>query len=1246
MLNDIRLHLNKNENKQNAIEAQLSKALQQRYSKNIAAFDSYIPNIGAQLRARHLQSMQLFVDKNAQVNLVNISTGKTFYHLDVDTEIQKQLSNYSQHSCLLNLDKPGQNIVIEGEDFDGFKTYCNKLSEHIAQSQIDALVMLGLGKGAHVSSLVEQTSPQVLIIYEPSWDVFQASLFAIDWQGLLEVANARNLPIFLQVGKDASDLANDIGELRTAISVNTALIYKHYNHPVFDAIMQLGRYTHFDLLALQGQKITASQQQVNFEHIIQTWTPSFDIAQWESVKQDNEAFQENLEAFGQYFPDIHSKFENYESRYWQVIKHKRSQAINLFHVASCTVLNSETAKDSASLLAQHYANHPNQDGLIFGYNKQKLKFYCHNTFIERAANILKGLESETASLSKDIKSLVIFGTESGYIVNHLLKTHKVENLFISEPNPDFFYASLFAINWRAIFEDIDASERRIYINVGEASSQLYADINAQFMVLGPHLLNETYFLQTYQNSVLDLVIKDVRDQLRITFSLSENIDHVIYGMTHTRHALAQKIPVMAKDAPKRLSKATRNLPLFIVGNGASLDNTINELIQVRDKVLVVSCGTALQALYQYGVTPDFHAEVEQCRATFDWPSRIADFDYLKKITLVSINGIHPDTCALYKNTLMAFKAGESSTLSAFAMLGKDFSNKTFATLKTAFPTVANLALNFFLELGFNNIYLMGVDLGFVDYDKHHSAKSGYYEQGKEILNYRASVDKGLPTCGNFRDTVYTKAEFHISRLILEQTLSAYKADCYNLSDGVLIKGASPLAKEDVFIINDDIPREALEKELNNAFITIGGDIHHMYEEAFNQTAFTEQLSKLHQICLRDIAQPSDIHEMIEDCREHLHNSIRRHNSFFGYWFFGSVNYFCATLGKTLQASNELEAIQAANRIRDAWLLLLNDIQSLDFTCDSLLDSATSFPEKREKVLYQANPINLVCSNQDLLSYIEACLPSFVEKTDSFDAFQDLSKAKRQARINNAPTIILLSTIAEVLSLKQHENALRELTHHSNLMLVYTNAKILPFLENFVAELKLSKGRERAIDSEKLCLCYITLTPYSEKEDSAYQRAYGIRAPLLDKQIAVDFLLARAADIERYSHIFYKPRFDKSGSDSARLSFEEASSRASDAATSLNSARTKPYRDNFNNGATDYLGHVFSSLLSKAYAYNFYPYIGFCEEKHGQTIVDSLANRGLLVSRALEPFELLGNWYKQDKAQEIRLTSCKEQTISV
>ena len=114
-------------------------------------------------------------------------------------------------------------------------------------------------------------------------------------------------------------------------------------------------------------------------------------------------------------------------------------------------------------------------------------------------------------------------------------------------------------------------------------------------------------------------------------SLEDYFDNAKYGIAHTRWALTHSVPFLLEKSKRNIPTYLLDVPVFIVGNGPSLDYLIEVLREEKERVVIVSCGTALQALYQNGITPDYHAEIETNRSTFDWLTRINDKSYLKKI---------------------------------------------------------------------------------------------------------------------------------------------------------------------------------------------------------------------------------------------------------------------------------------------------------------------------------------------------------------------------------------------------------------------------------------------------------------------------------------------------------------------------------------------------------------------------------------------------------------------------------------
>jgi hypothetical protein len=1190
MLNDIRLHLDPNEETQIALEKEQADNLQQHFAANQAAFAQHIPSIAANI-SNHLSSQySIFVDRRGQINIIDIASGNTFYGFDVDEEIAKQVGNWSAHSAIVDLHKQeSQKTVNSRSSFDEFVLYAKTLEETRHKSAIDTLVIMGVGKGRHINPLIEASDAQNIVIYEPNTELFYCSLYCTDWHQILAKAAIANKRIFLQLGKDASNLCEDLAELKSAFEIRHLWFFKHYNHKSFDSILNSLRHKEYYLL----DKPLLVQNTLDFKDYLVPWTPSLVLSQWQSVDSDSSFLQENLSAFEHYFPPLYSQFKDYEYQHWQPIVHNQSGEVNLFHLPSSTVLNSESARENGQILASHFQRFPNRDGLVFGYEKDKLKHYLHNVFVRRTATILRAQNDEVGELPENIKALIFFGIESGYTIESLLQTNHIDCLVLCEPNADFFYASLFAIDWSDILTRVDEAQQRIYINIGEAGSHLFSDLNRQFVNIGPYILNETYFLQGYQNKLLSRAIKDLRDQLKVTFSLGENLDHALYGIEHTAHALINGLPVMADKAPSLLSKSLLELPVFIVGNGPSLDDSIELVLENRQKLIVVSCGTALQALYRYGITPDFHAEVEQNRATFDWASRINAPEFLKSITLISVNGIHPDTCELYKDTLIAFKSGESSSIVATSMLGE----KRFSHLKQSFPTVSNFAVDFFTSLGFTQIYLLGVDLGFVNYDNHHSKKSGYFEDGKTIFDYQKNLTRSLPVRGNFRDKVFTKAEFNLSRTMMEQLLTHYKIDVFNLSDGAYIQGAKPLHTEQVLIVNDDIDRDSMHTQLRKAFITIKGDVRGMYEAAYSSRMLKEQLASLMAFTECAVVSAKQVEDLVVQQREFLNDSFLKGGSLFGYYFYGSLNYLCAALSKAAMAKDEEQVKNNASKILKYWRHLLKDFSEIISNGNHIVDSAASFMQKRELIYLSRMPelqkVSLCVFNSNLKRYFAAQRDENIYITTSLEQ-------------SSKNSLVFISCFADAEIFMSHVEYLRS---EQLILLMFHDIHQLP--KKFI---KFVEGQKN------LCLCYVPALPINANQSLYLDGEY----PISSANEIFHFAKARLLDASHYKWIFFKPQFCETG---------------------LNRAK-EVNQDEYTSKATQFIEQHLIPVTDSEATYSFKHYIGITNTQgKAVTIIDCVGNRGMLIKRRLQPYELLGEWKGREKIVDT-LQHLQEHTLSV
>jgi len=953
MLKNVRLHIFKDEEKQAQIEKSTAELIDRQYKKNMMAFRKYIPSLVASIERTKNDNVSIICNKNGQFNLVDYGIGRTFYGLDPDAEIRKQYSINRAHSIFVDIKQSDESYSSAVEEntsadkkLDNTASYRDYIQRGALPDTIDTLVVLGIGLGFHIVELVKNHSINNLVIYEPEAQYFKCSAFCNTWNDVLAEANQKGTRLFFQLEKDGRHIFSDINELSQHFDIDGFYLYKHYNSPIFDTIERVcvqGGWAQLHSKGISPRKLRSSSEYVPL------WTQSIEIENYQDPSLEaQDKFAKNLSAFKKYFPDIYENFSNYAPQTWLPVENSQGE-INVVKKDSLVSWYGESPKNECALNFDSFSDQPNKDGLILGYKGKKLKKYIHYQFVNKTESLLKQVEKDEGQLPDTLKSMILFGVGVGYHIERLFDNHDVEKLFVCEPNNDFFYASLYAIKWDEILFSIDEKKGRLYINIGDDGTNLFKDLLNQFYSIGPYILANTYFYQSYYNSVLVSAIAQLREQLQVVISMGEYFDHARYGISHTTETLKRGFPLLRNKPSQYLSFENKEVPIFIVGNGPSLDLAIETIKECRENAIVVSCGTALSALYKHDLKPDFHAEIEQNRSTFDWCSRIGDFDYLKQINLISVNGIHPDTCDLFKGVYIAFKDGESSTVSALEVLGKD----NVEELRFAFPTVSNLAINLFSKMGMNQIYLFGVDLGFYDKNKHHSKNSSYYVNGKEVYDYEASNNTSIIVPGNFRTTVFTKYEFKLSKTIIEQSLASNNVTCFNCSDGAKIAGATPLPLDMVLISASPTQRDAALHVIKNvAFQGIESptDYPSLFNARFNVDSLKNELSIFMEKAKAPFSSIDEVEAFIKLQKEMIFESYQMKQSLLFYLLYGTINYANAVFSKL---SSTTENFVALNEARLQWLDTLEKVSTSYFDDASAFDTSSSFVLTREPVFIKA-----------------------------------------------------------------------------------------------------------------------------------------------------------------------------------------------------------------------------------------------------------------------------------------------------
>lgn len=886
MLKYINYQLLDDEEQQKQLERAVAPVISRNIRQNIDAFRQYIPSVLQMLQEHEVQQFSIFCTAQQQLNIVDFATGRVFYTADPMQEVADELSDYFQHASY---------FCLKG-DADG-KEWRNKP----LPAKVDVMLVFGMGLGLHLLELISSSRIRFMVIYEPSADVFACSAQAADWREILDTAHAVGTHIFLQIGSEANSLPAELQELLDFDpDLNEIFVYRHQFHPMMDDVISYAMKNHGNSEAL-----------LQSSHI---FTPYKDYADYVAERAGNvlgtgyvrpvdnpEAialYEKNIAAFEKFYPKVLKALIEHKTRAWQLVVDSAGQ-LNLYHQQRRAFFHLDE-KSETTQLVEYFVNHPYKDDVVLNQRvSRKLVKYLHFSKVQEMQPLIEQILNTQSRLPQKVDSLIIFGVALGRHIEILSESHEIQNLFICEPNLDFFSASLYVTDWASLFNRANEQKSRVYLNLGGDGSHYFYDLMAQFYQVGAYSIANTYMLSTYYNIGMQKAISDLRSELKVVLALGEYYDHARFGIAHTYHSLVNQHRYLKHDNSLYSELPIFDMPVFIVGNGPSLDNSFEYIKEYRHQVIVISCGTALRSLYKNDICPDFHAEIEQNRATYDWITQIDDPVYLKAITLLSVNGIHPDTAALFKETLLCFKDGEASTYVFNNGLKKR--GIKAASLSYAYPTVTNLVLNYTLKMGFKLFYLFGVDLGFIDINQHHSQHSSYYKaDGSQAYNYLARHGGGVPATGNFRSMVYTKPEFDVSRKLLEQAISkaGRKVEVYNCSDGVKIAGTVSLYPENILLPQQNVDKNTYFTELlEQAYYP---EVSHFADEILSQfkpDVFSETMSEWQSLLSADVTNQEEAKALIAAQWTLLKKRAVRDTDATFCLFHGSANYMAGILTK-------------------------------------------------------------------------------------------------------------------------------------------------------------------------------------------------------------------------------------------------------------------------------------------------------------------------------------------------------------
>jgi hypothetical protein len=406
----------------------------------------------------------------------------------------------------------------------------------------------------------------------------------------------------------------------------------------------------------------------------------------------------------------------------------------------------------------------------------------------------------------DVGYAFIFGVGLGYHLPELVARNLARHLVLIEPVPEFLFQSLSAIDWQDLFTSAERRGTEIHFRVGKDPERTILEIEG-LLIHGRErcFLDGAYAYVHYYSwalretrallnrKIMNFIIRpgDLDDEAMMMENAYGNLSRWPFRLVEKRTYVAQGTPVL------------------IVGSGPSLDLDMEALKELKDRAVVVSCGSALGILLKNGIRPDLHVENENTQPLVENLKNFYRQFGFDGIALLASITVPPEVGSMFGERWFYYRA----PLSPSAIL----IDKSGPLLYCG-PLVANAAAAALATLGFREIYLFGVDCGQRQGTAHHAKDAVYFEddydnfidgEGHEF--FASELDREVP--GNFGGTVSSSAYYDLSRRTFTELQRDFGFAFFNCGDGAKIDGARPKAASSISLAGPAQGGEAVLKKI-------------------------------------------------------------------------------------------------------------------------------------------------------------------------------------------------------------------------------------------------------------------------------------------------------------------------------------------------------------------------------------------------------------------------------------------------
>jgi len=520
----------------------------------------------------------------------------------------------------------------------------------------------------------------------------------------------------------------------------------------------------------------------------------------------------NMAVMKQFMPEIFEFFQNYTPTRAKLTFDHNGE-LNM--VSEGALVYEEHAKAVSYEQAELFFEEPK----LFSY---QTKFGNTKDNFEHAKVLRRMYEKRSSSLpvqnfnllhiENQIDLLTMIGVGLGFHIERLFQLCNVRYFYLYEPDPDCFYCAMHCIDFGPLIKSCFSQGGAFTIKLGGNANQYVNGLNVLLVEQGFYNVSRFYNYRHYRSEATDETFKRIYE-LAYRFSSGWGFfEDEIISVVHTISNVKEKFPLLIDKTLYDNELADR--PVFVVGNGPSLDDTISFIKENQNNALIFSCGTALKAILDAGIMPDFHIEMERTAALYPFIDAVGHKDKLKQINIIALNTVYPKILKLFKKAFLLSKPKDGGMDFLYEVLEED----KYTPVYSCNPTVSNAATAAAVYMGFKEMYLFGVDYGFIDASHHHSKSSIYYQKGSFVEN--VTIESDMEVKGNFEEFVQTTQHLDNSKATLEILLEQFpEMNCYNCSNGAYIQLTKPTKYKDIEALSEIVNKsEKIETLLENAFV--------------------------------------------------------------------------------------------------------------------------------------------------------------------------------------------------------------------------------------------------------------------------------------------------------------------------------------------------------------------------------------------------------------------------------------------